>query len=1156
MEPNIKEQNLHLTTAASIAHDTIHAIEIVKSFNAQAFEAERYAKIIAVAGRCYHRIAKANGLQIGFLRFMTHCIFVQGFWYGSYLVHAHGRNSGTVLTTFWAFITAIEAVEGIMPQFVVLKKGIVAAASLGDLTYGQHQSSMNRNKTSISPSNMLKDIELRGISFQYPSRPEVNALRNASCVFPGGQLSFVIGASGSGKTTLAQLLTCLYAPDEGTIRLGQLNLQELNIDSVRQCILLVDQQSSLFSGSIKDNIRMGLPTGRSQSAVNDAVAFSMLKSAVSDLSLGLATHVGPEGHSLSGGQRQRVALARAHIRDPSILILDEVTNALDIASRSLILAAIRVWRQGKTTIIITHDAAQILPGDQVIALHEGQVVAQGLRSYLESASSSTNVFAALASSKNTTIQTRGKARRKPAIEFKYSGRDIWEQHSSRPRYVRAARSNGAMNYSKAPPISAIFGSPFSANLDSALPMGGIPDHGPSSTSSTSPTSSSDSKSALWKLSTHVSRRFEKLSRGRDAESSALRASNCTTWAMFVQPAEQTTQASHQRQVSPTTPRDQKGPTTTDHCPSVLRIVFFAWKQLPRKEKFYCLAGLFCAIAHAVCTPVFAWIFSKLLGTITNALESSASAWRWSVAIFLLAIVDGIACFFFHALLEYCGQRWIEEMRAEALRKVLNRPRIFFSKEENTASSLSQTLDHSAEEMRNLFGRFALLTVVAFALSGIAICWSFLVSWRLTLVGLSVSPVIFLFAKLFNLVSSRLENQSNTAALTVSEVFSETIAGIKTTKLLSLEGIFRSKHVSATEQTFAVGIKRGLFSGIAYGLSESTSIFFAALITYYSGVLVSSSQCSVEDALLVLSMLLFALVSIGAIISYLPQMNASKDAAHRILRLTTLPDASHESTGCMRPAFVENISFKDVSFAYPSRPDDRVFSNLHLQFNNGTSTALVGPSGCGKSTIGALLLRFYGLGEFDMTNVNKGRILINGRDIHWIRTAALRELVILVPQTPILFSGTISDNITYGLLKQRRSRRAEIVAAAEGAGIAEWINSLTEGYETQLSNRGSDVSGGQAQRIAIARALIRQPNVLILDEPTSALDMESAAVVIDTLRSLILKRPDMIIIMITHSKQLMEACDRIVMLENGTVAEEGSYNALVSQQGPFSRLIAG
>lgn len=256
------------------------------------------------------------------------------------------------------------------------------------------------------------------------------------------------------------------------------------------------------------------------------------------------------------------------------------------------------------------------------------------------------------------------------------------------------------------------------------------------------------------------------------------------------------------------------------------------------------------------------------------------------------------------------------------------------------------------------------------------------------------------------------------------------------------------------------------------------------------------------------------------------------------------DTKHtmESQGSLYPAICGDVVFKNVSFSYPERSTVPVLKRMTLRLGDGECVALVGASGSGKSTVAALLQRLY--------EPTSGSIFINGSPIHNTEVHHLRSHVSVVSQNANLFDATISENIRYG---NSTLTESDIRRAARAAHVHDFIMSLPNGYDTTVGENAALISGGQAQRIQIARALARPATILILDECTSALDPANQAAVLETIRNAKLGRTTM---MITHKLEAMKMCDRIIVMDDGRVAEEGTFNDLIQRKGIFADLARG
>jgi ATP-binding cassette subfamily B protein len=233
----------------------------------------------------------------------------------------------------------------------------------------------------------------------------------------------------------------------------------------------------------------------------------------------------------------------------------------------------------------------------------------------------------------------------------------------------------------------------------------------------------------------------------------------------------------------------------------------------------------------------------------------------------------------------------------------------------------------------------------------------------------------------------------------------------------------------------------------------------------------------------------------------------------------------------------NIVFADVSFRYENH--NSVLENINLDLRAGETVAFVGPSGAGKTTICSLIPRFY--------DVNSGEILIDGKDIREMTKKSLRSQIGIVQQDVFLFTGTLFENIAYGNLT---ATVEEIADAARRAHLVKFIESLPEGYQTEIGERGLKLSGGQKQRIAIARMFLKNPPILILDEATSALDTETEMVIQEALTELAQNRTTLII---AHRLATIRNADRVIVVTEEGIAEDGRHDELIEQGGIFANL---
>lgn len=980
-----------------------------------------------------------------------------------------------------------------------------------------------------------------------------------------------------------------YSPITGDIQLDGFPISSLDPGWLRSRITLVEQNSVLFEDTIFFNIALGKKDFQrvSRPEVIRAAEFALLQQMINDMPDGLDTVVGAKGGTLSGGQRQRMALARAYIRDSPVLLLDESTSALDHVSRSLVIGAVRQWRHEKTTVIITHDISLVSPDDYVLIIENGHIVLEGHRKDMESLRDSPF---------KRFLPEEDRAQISPKDLRRYSSQQYPEARSVKSvrlppgglptpndpieQHLKAGESP-RMSY-----VPTLFtNKQTSAALHGAYKFGAVNTHrfvshntsqppSPISTTSSSPSSPLEDDA--------------KPSPG-DRRSTTLDAFLIKTGTLAARARlESSTRRTRRLQsdASPTTPvygdsiamrplhlesanTEQAAPPPPETIRTILATI---WPAIDWVTRIMMILGFFTSGISAAITPAFSFILSKLLQTYGTGAAGKHEALVYSMTILGLAFVSGVCTYLTHMLLEYAGQRWIDHIRMKAMENVLDQPRDFSIHEENSIARITESLDRHAEEMRNLLGRFAAAIFSVCVTVSVTLVWAMVTQWTMTLIALSLAPYVYFTTKAFGAVSGAWETRSNDAAEIASAVFTETFTSIRTVRALTLEQHFTIKYLQATKDALAVGMQRALYTGIFYGLSDSSSTFITALI-FYIGARLVKDGANADKIVEVFIQLIITIANVSNVLAFVPQISSSIDTASRLLRLSRLPQSSHEHAGNTHITSIGDISITNLTFAYPSAPSRPVLQNLTLHLPAGTSTALVGTSGSGKSTIASLLLNLYTptstppLPTARTHSATVPAISLSGRDMAHIHTPSLRNLIAIVPQTPTLFPATVAKNITYGLAASSPYLHpTSIRAAAASAGIDDFVMSLPQGYGTVLGDGGGggggvELSGGQAQRVAIARALVRRPRVLILDESTSALDVESAGLIRETVGKLVEEGRGeggrgLTVLIITHDERFMRVAERVVMLDQGRVVEAGGYEELVARRGKFYGLVSG
>ncbi|KAK5196090.1 ATP-binding cassette permease mdl1 [Exophiala xenobiotica] len=417
-----------------------------------------------------------------------------------------------------------------------------------------------------------------------------------------------------------------------------------------------------------------------------------------------------------------------------------------------------------------------------------------------------------------------------------------------------------------------------------------------------------------------------------------------------------------------------------------------------------------------------------------------------------------------------------------------------------------------------------------------------VSLKLTgILGLLFPPVAiaaFFYGRAIRNLSRKI--QKNLGTLT--KIAEERLGNVRTSQAFAGEILEVHRYNTQVRKIFDLGKRESLISATFFSTTGFMGNMTILTLLYAGGGMVSNGTISIGELTSFLMYTAYAGSSLFGLSSFYSELMKGVGAASRLFELQDREPTISPTKGDKVVSARGPIRFENLTFSYPTRPAVKIFQNLDFEIPQGTNVAIVGPSGGGKSTIASLILRFY--------TPTEGRILIDGKDISKMNVKSLRRKIGIVSQEPVLFSGTIAENIAYG---RPHATRADILRAARRANC-QFISDFPDGLDTSVGARGTQLSGGQKQRIAIARALVKEPDILILDEATSALDAESETLVNEALASLL--KGSNTTISIAHRLSTIMRSDTIICLGNdGRVAEMGSYKDLSSRRdGAFTKLM--
>ncbi|TCD65298.1 hypothetical protein EIP91_002823 [Steccherinum ochraceum] len=1212
--PALTAERAHIASAATLVDRAVAAISTVKAFNAEIYEQKTISLMLEKMQSAAIQCIRIWGITSSLSQFVMMTMFVQAFWFGSKLVREGKVSMGDVTAVFWACLIASSNLQMCIPQFIVFAKGKFAMASLMavvDSTATSAGSKTNSVALSRRPTNLRKilprgcqgGLELTEVTFFYPSRPTIPTLDDVSIFLPAGETTFIVGGSGSGKSTIAHLLLRLYDNYSGTIALDDQDLAFLDENWTRQHVSAVSQTTILFDMTVHENVAMGLagpystrrPEDVTREEIEEVCRIALVHDFVRDLPQGYDTPLGNGGANLSGGQKQRLAIARAILRKPTVLILDEATSALDATSRILVFEALKRNRSNKTTVVITHDLSQICASDFVYVLKDGGLAEQGFRYDLESHDGEFRRMATVQGAIGGFPQQEevvhgieveailDRQDEEKSEEFEAIGINSNTLH--RPSVYRPITVSNWMldviaDLTKPAPTDAVptVGAPrephrvsrfvpaeaFTAAEEPVSPSFrrsmhvSIPPPPPAVIKTNrrlslpvTPTSPAGHSTASFFSATVVNDDDE-----MDMDRKSVLTIEKAGWAAKKRSDSSSMVSSTKRtrlrwdekslngltevKVDTSSEASTIAASQSTSSSSIFGFIRETYPTIPHKP-FLFFGIVVCMISGAM-TPIFSYLLSQLLFQVSIGAQNVSVINTYGGIVLAVAAADGLFIGGKYVVMELVALKWVIALRRRCIKLILAQDKKWFDQPGNTPVRLMQVLVKDGDDARTLIATVLAQFFVVIAMLGIGLVWALVLGWQLTLVGFAIAPVFAVAMAVQTKLVSKCSMRNKRAREEVATGYYDAISNVRAIRAMGFETAFQEKFDKSVDRALSTGVRGAFVEGCTYGVASALIYLAEALLFYVGAVLIANGTYSYLRMIQVLNLVVFS-VSIGSqLMAFTSRIAKSVQATQDLLALLKLTSDTEESRGDLQPPILGNVSFQHVAFSYPERPDVPILKDISLELGDGECVAIVGASGSGKSTIAALLQRLY--------EPTAGRILLGPHTLSSTDVHHLREHVAVVSQHPNLFDATIAANIAYG---DTSLSADDIQAAAKAAHVHDFISSLPKGYDTMVGENASLISGGQAQRICIARALARAARILILDECTSALDPENQQAVMETIKHAKVGRTTL---MVTHKLPVMRMCDRIVVVHDGVVAEQGSYDELISRRGVFAQLASG
>ncbi|MFE9481943.1 ABC transporter ATP-binding protein [Streptomyces spororaveus] len=1002
-------------------------------------------------------------------------------------------NGQVTLGTFVAFSTYLAQLVGPVRMLAMVltvgqqaRAGVERVFELIDTEPEIHEG------TRELPADAPATVEFDDVRFGYdPERPVLDGF---SLTVAEGETIAVVGSSGSGKSTVALLLPRFYDADGGAVRVGGHDVRELTYDSLRGAIGLVPEDSFLFSDTIRANIAYGHPEA-TEEQIEAAARAAQAEGFIRALPAGYDTKVGEQGLTLSGGQRQRIALARAILTDPRLLLLDDATSAVDARVEHEIHEALRSVMAGRTTLLIAHRRSTLALADRIAVLDRGRLADIGTHEQLESRSALyrrllTDPDALGAASPRTPdarVMTEFERELDRDLE---RGIELEAEIDSEPVNAKRRVAGGVT-----PELWRRQDEPDGTD---STPTGSTP---------TAPAAAGGAPGAGHSMAGSVA--------GMPATPELL------AQVAALPPAEDLPEV------------DETRAAAAEESYGLRRLLHGFWAPLAIS------LGLVAADAGAgLLLPIL------IRHGIDQGVEQAVLGAVWVAAGLALAVVvaQWAAQFAETRMTGRTGERVLYALRVKIFAQLQRLGLDYYERELTGKIMTRMTTD---VDSLSSFLQTGLVTAVVSVFTFFGILIALLVlDVELALIVFATLPVLVVGTIVFRRRSVAAYELARDRVSLVNADLQESVSGLRIVQAFRREGSGAKRFAERSHSYREARVRGQWLISVYFPFVQllSSGAAAAVLIVGAGRVEAGTLTTGALVAYLLYIDLFFAPVQqLSQVFDGYQQATVSLGRIQGLLReptTTPLP----ERPRALRTLGGE-IAFEDVRFQYGTAEErgekGEALAGISLRIPAGQTVAFVGETGAGKSTLVKMVARFY-----DPTS---GRVTADGTDLRELDLTAYRHRLGVVPQEAYLFPGTIRDAIAYG---RPGASDAEVEAAARAVGAHDMVATLDGGYLHTVAERGRNLSAGQRQLIALARAELVDPDVLLLDEATAALDLATEAQVNQATDRLAGKRTTLVV---AHRLTTAARADRVVVMDRGRVVEDGTHTELLARGGRYAEL---
>ncbi|KAK8929949.1 ABC transporter 1 [Metarhizium anisopliae] len=1094
-----------IASASSIAQEALSHIAVVQAFGAGPRLEAKFASTMMTAQKEGMKKAVTAAIQAGTLFFISYSANALAFWQGSRQIADAVENGGNnvsvgrTYTVIFLLVDACVILGSIAPLLPIIGAATASFQKLKadiDAPSGIDSQSGDGDKL---PNTIDGSVEFHNVSFAYVSRPDRPVLRGVSFSCPAGKHTALVGLSGSGKSTVAGLTARIYDPTDGIVTLDGHDLKNLNVKNLRSFMSLVQQEPSLLDRSILENIALGILN--SPWPEHQRFQPVILGSGLAEIAAKLAA-----GKDLA-------SLSEAHGPD-MVDLVQLVREAASLADASGFIGRLEFGYGTQVGIggkLVSGGQRQRIALARALIRDPKILILDEATASLDSASEHRIQMAIESIAKGRTVIAI--AHRLSTIKnadniIVMNGGEIIEQGS----HLELMALNGSYA-----------GMVRLQNIESFQ-------------NDDTPSMASTARGDVDTIITE--------------KDSILEEKTADTF-----------QAQDKEQLAPHSEGIIPASSNLDSNKTGWQIIKDLGRMMRPHLSWFLLAIAAGTIVGASFTGS-GLIFGNTVGRLSPCNAPGDIRWAgkfFGGLFFMLAVIELLANSISWSSFGNISEKLLYKVRVLCFRSLYEQGLDWHQADGRTPASLLSVITADAAAIGGFSGSIignCFSIIVNFV---IAIIVSHILAWKIAIVCLVTVPILLGSGILQLRALTRFERKHADAFSDAIGITVEAVNSFKTISSLSLENEILGNYRRTLRPPYKAMAAGTAYANIWLAISYGTSNLIYAFAYWWGSTRITKGEYTSTEFFVILVAMLVSAQLWGNMFSLAPEVSRAREAGSRILSLieqgsskdlavtemallstqtTAREDVEAAAEGPPKPASPNRgatVTFKDVSFAYPARPHIPIVQNMSFTIQAGQFCGLVGPSGAGKSTILSLVQRMY--------HPTGGAIEINGSNICAREGTEFRNDIAVVPQDCALFDGTIKFNVGLGATPNHEATDEEIKEACRLANIHDTVMALPDGYNTECGPNGSRLSGGQRQRLAIARALVRKPQLLLLDESTSALDAESEKALQEGLER---AARGITVIAITHRLHTVRKADVIFVVEGGTIVEKGRHEELVER----------